>query len=248
LNQTSTQLSFQQNALTQVSSVAQQLQTALLNAQGTGTGDGLMSQIQNLFSQAQSALNTQYNGQYIFSGGQTSTQPFSAQTLSDLTTQPSVSNFFQNGSLAPVSRIDDNTTIQTGFLATDVGQSLMSVFQSIESFQQSGSGNFGGDLTSAQDSFLSNAISQLNQVVSSTSQTAADGGNIQSQVQTALTTQQDRQTTLQTVIGNMSDADMAAAATKLTQAQTSFQAAAQVFNTLKGMSLLNYLSPGATTG
>jgi flagellin-like hook-associated protein FlgL len=103
-------------------------------------------------------------------------------------------------------------------------------------------------LTSAQDSFLTSAISQLDSVVSSTTQTAAEGGDIQNQVQTALTTQQSRQVTMETVIGNMSNADMAVAATNLTQAQTSFQAAAQVFNTLQGMSLLNYLSPTTTTG
>jgi flagellar hook-associated protein 3 FlgL len=242
LNQTSTQLTFQQSALNQVSSIAQQLQTALTNAEGANTGDGLMSQVQSLFSQAQSALNTQYNGQYIFSGGATSTQPFTAATLSDLTTQPSVSSFFQNGSLVPVSSVDTNATIQTGFLASDVGQSLMSAFQSIQAFQQSASGSFGGNLTSAQQSFLSTAVSQLDSVVASTTQTTAQGGNIQNQVQTALTTQTDRQTTLQQVIGNMSNADAAAAASNLVQAQTAFQAAAQVFTSLKSMSLLNYLS------
>jgi flagellar hook-associated protein 3 FlgL len=162
--------------------------------------------------------------------------------MADLTTQPSVSSFFQNGSVAPVSRIDDNTTLQTGFTASNVGSALMGVFQSIQTFQQSASGNFGGTLTSAQQTFLDSAISQLNSVVSATTQNTADGGEIQSQVASALTTQTDRQTTLATVIGNMTNADAAQAATNLTQAQTAFQASAQVFNTLKGMSLLNYLS------
>ena len=248
LNQTSTSLTFQQTALTQISSIAQQLQTALTSAQGLGSGDDLMSEVQSLFTQAASALNTQYNGEYMFSGGSPSTQPFTATDMSDLTTQANVSSFFQNGSLVPVSRIDDNTTIQTGFLASDVGQSLMGVFQSIQSFQQSANGNFGGDLTSAQITFLDGAISSLDSVVSSTTQTAAQGGDIQSQVTTALTNQTNRQDTLQTVIGDMTNADTAKAATDLTLAQTAFEASAQVFNTLKGMSLLNYLTPTTTTG
>lgn len=246
LTQASTQLTFQQSALNQVSTIAQQLQTALTTAEGSGTGDGLMSQVQSLFSQAQSALNTQYNGQYVFSGGATSTQPFTATSLADLTTQPSVSSFFQNGSLTPVTRVDDNTTIQTGFLASDVGQNLMSAFQSIEAFQQSASGNFSGALTTAQQTYLTSAISQLNSVVASTTQTTAQGGSVQSQVQTALTTQTTRQSTLQQVIGGMTVADAAQAATNLTQAQTAFEASAQVFNSLKGMSLLNYLSSSTT--
>jgi flagellar hook-associated protein 3 FlgL len=246
LQQTGVQLTFQQTALTQISSVAQSLQTALSGAEGEGVGDNLMNQVQSLFSQAASALNTQYNGSYVFAGGQTATQPFSATSLADLTTQGSVSSFFQNGSLAPVTRIDDNTTVQTGFLASNVGSTLMGVFQSIQAFQQSGSGNFGGALTSAQQTFLDGAISQLNAVVASTNQTAAQGGDIQNQVSAALTTQTDRQTTLTGVLGTMTNADAAAAATNLTQAQTAFQASAQVFNVLKGMSLLNYLSSSTT--
>ena len=208
-----------------------------------------MNQVQGLFSQAVSALNTQNpDGSYTFSGGQTSTQPFTATSMSDLTTQSSVSSFFQNGDLAPVSRIDDNTTIQTGFTASTVGQSLMGIFQSIQSFQQSASGNFGGTLTSAQQTFVENTMSQLDAVVTASSNTAAQGGDIQNQVTDALTTQQARQTTLQSVIGDMSNADAATAATNLTQAQTAFSAAAQVFNTLKGMSLLNYMSSTGTVG
>jgi flagellar hook-associated protein 3 FlgL len=226
--------------------VAQSLQTALSGAEGEGVGDNLMNQVRSLFSQAASALNTQYNGSYVFAGGQTATQPFSSTSLADLTTQGSVSSFFQNGSLAPVTRIDDNTTVQTGFLASNVGSTLMGVFQSIQAFQQSGSGNFGGALTSAQQTFLDGAISQLNAVVASTNQTAAQGGDIQNQVSAALTTQTDRQTTLTGVLGTMTNADAAAAATNLTQAQTAFQASAQVFNVLKGMSLLNYLSSSTT--
>ncbi len=247
LNQTGVQLTFQQSALSQVSSIAQTLQQTLLTAQGAGTGDNLMAQVQSLFSQAAEALNAQApDGSYIFSGGQTSTPPFSANSLSDLTTQPSVSSFFQNGSLTPVSRIDDNTTVQTGFLASNVGSALMGVFQSIEAFQQSGPGNFGGALTTAQQTFLDSAISQMSSVVSSTSQTTAQGGTFQNQIAAALTTQTDRQTTLTNVLGTMTNTDAAAAATNLTQAQNAFQASAQVFNTLKGMSLLNYLSSSTT--
>ena len=79
-------------------------------------------------------------------------------------------------------------------------------------------------------------------ISSSTVQTAAQGGNIQSRVDAAATTQTDRQTTLKTMLGNITDVNIAEAASALTQAQTAVQASAQVFNTLKGMSLLNYLT------
>ena len=246
LKQTGVKLTVQQTALEQVSTIAQSLQQALTTAVGAGSGDSMMASVDSLFQQAVAALNTQYNGDYVFSGGQTSTQPFSATSLSDLTTQPSVSSFFQNGSVAPVSRVDDNSTMQTGFLATDVGQQLMTAFQSIQAFQQSASGNISGALTDAQQTFLTNAITQLSTVSAAASQTAGEGGDIQARVSAAQTTQTDRQSTLAGVLSGLTAANMADASTQLTQAQTAVQASAQVFTMLKGMSLLNYLTANTT--
>lgn len=248
LNSDQVKLNFQQSALTSLSTIATNLQQTLTNAIANGSGDGVMTEVQTYFSQAVQALNSQYGGDYLFSGGQTQTLPFTATSLSDLTTQPSVSSFFQNGALTPVTRIDDNTVIQSGFLASGIGSDLMSAFQSIQNFQQGASGNLGGALTPAQQTFLQGMITQVESVVNSATQNAATGGDIQKQVEDATTAQTDRQTTLTTMIGDMTNVDMATAASNLTQAQTAVQASAQVFLTLKGMSLLNYLSSTTTTG
>jgi flagellin-like hook-associated protein FlgL len=50
-----------------------------------------------------------------------------------------------------------------------------------------------------------------------------------------------RQNTLAAMLSNITDADMGQAAADLQMAQTSFAAAAQVFQTLKESSLLNLL-------
>jgi flagellar hook-associated protein 3 FlgL len=247
LNSLSVKLNFQQAAVEQVSTVASQFKLTLTNALASGSADGVMSNLQSLFSQASEALNTQYGGDYIFSGGQTQTHPFTATSMEDLTTQSSVSSFFQNGSLAPTSQIDDNTTIQSGFTASTLGQQLMGVFQSFQTFQDSSDGNLSGDLTDAQQTFLTNTIQSLQGIVTSTTANSAQGGDIQAQVTAATTTQTDRQTTLQLSLGDMTDVNTADAAAALTQAQNAVQASAQVFTTLKSMSLLNYLS-STTTG
>lgn len=241
LNNLQVKLNFQQTALGQVSDVASNLKQSLMNALASGAGDGVMADVNSYFSEAAQALNTQYGGDYLFSGGQTQTQPFTASGLTALTTGP-VASFFQNGSLTPTNRIDDSTTIQTGFLASNVGQQLMQAFQDIQNFQQSVNGNLGGQLTQAQQNFLQTEIGNLNGIISSTTATTALGGDIQKQVETAATTQTDRQTTLTNVLGDITDVNMAKAAADLSQAQTAVQASAQVFLTLKGMSLLNYLT------
>lgn len=243
LNQLQVKLNFQQSALGQVSDVAANLKQTLTNALASGQGDGVMSDVSSYFSEAIQALNTQYGGDYIFSGGQTQTKPFTAPDLTTLTTAP-VASFFTNGNLTPTNRIDDTTSIQTGFLASNVGQQLMQVFQDIQNFQQSANGNLGGQLTQAQQTFLQNEIGNLASVVTSTTATTAQGGDIQSRVAAATTTQTDRQTTLTNVLGDITDVNVAQAAANLSQAQSAVQASAQVFLTLKGMSLLNYLTGG----
>ena len=239
-------MNFQQSAVQQVSDVASQLKLSLTNALASGQGDGVMSDVTSFFSQAMQALNTQYGGDYLFSGGQAQTKPFTATGLSDLNSPATVSSFFMDGGLIPTNQIDDSTTIQTGFLASDLGQSLMTSFQDIQNFQQGAGGNFGGQLTTAQQNFLQSAITTLDGVVTSTTQTTAQGGDIQKRVESATTAQTTRQTTLTNMLGDLTDVNMAKAASDLSQAQSAVQASAQVFMTLKGMSLLNYLSSTTT--
>ena len=249
LNNLQVKLNFQQAALGQVSDVAANLKQTLINALANGQGEGIMTDVNSYFSQAVQAINAQYGGDYLFSGGQTQTKPFTATAITQLVAappgpNPAVSSFFQNGNLTPNNRVDDQTTIPTGFLATDVGQQIMQIFQDIQTFQQSAGGNFGGQLTQAQQTFLQNEITTLDGVVTATTQTTANGGDIQKRVETATQAQSDRQTTLKNVLGDITDVNMAQAATDLSQAQSAVQASAQVFLALKGMSLLNYLSPG----
>jgi flagellar hook-associated protein 3 FlgL len=249
LNNLQVKLNFQQAALGQISDVAANLKQTLTNALASGQGDGVMSDVTSYFSQTVQALNSQYGGDYLFSGGQTQTQPFTATDISQLAatppaSNPAVSSFFQNGNLTPTNRIDDSTTIPTGFLASAVGQQLMQAFQDIQAYQQA-NGPFTGQLTQAQQTFLQNEITNLNSVVASTIRTTAQGGDIQKRVEDATTAQTDRQTTLTNVLGDITDVNVAQAAADLSQAQNAVQASAQVFLTLKGMSLLNYLTPGS---
>jgi flagellar hook-associated protein 3 FlgL len=248
LNNLQVKLNFQQAALGQVSDVAANLKQTLINALASGQGDGVMSDVNSYFSQAVQALNAQYGGDYLFSGGQTQTKPFTATDISQLVatppaSNPAVSSFFQNGNLTPTNRIDDQTTIPTGFLASNVGQQLMQAFQDIQAYQQA-NGPFTGQLTAAQQAFLQTEITNLGAVVASTTQTTAQGGDIQKRVEDAAKVQTDRQTTLTNVLGDITDVNVAQAAADLSQAQSAVQASAQVFLTLKGMSLLNYLTPG----
>src|SRR5580698_7528221 len=66
----SAKLSVQDSALTEVSTAAGSAVTAVTNALGTGNGAGLMTALEDAYGSAVGGLNTTYNGEYVFAGGQ----------------------------------------------------------------------------------------------------------------------------------------------------------------------------------
>ena len=118
---------------------------------------------------------------------------------------------------------------------------MMNALQTMESFDQGPSGNLGGVLTPAQRTFLENQLSTWDQVHTGVINLAAYNGMAQQRVDGVKTDVGTRQTTLADMMGNITDADMAKASSDLQLANLSFQAAAQVFQTLKDSSLLNLL-------
>ena len=69
----SAQLSTQDQALTQVTSAATSASQAITTALAAGNGDTLMQSLQSAFQNAVQGLNTTFNGNYVFSGGNSST-------------------------------------------------------------------------------------------------------------------------------------------------------------------------------
>jgi flagellar hook-associated protein 3 FlgL len=235
-------LALQDSALSQVATAAQGSTSAVQEALATGSADGLMETLQAQLSSASSALNTQYGGQYLFSGGNANTAPVSASKLSDLAAATPLSSVFTNGSMKQVSRIDDNSTVQTGVLASDAGTPLMTALAAVQSYNAGPNGPLSGQLTQAQTDFLNGVVAQFQSAVSSANTTVADNGVVQSQVITATKQLTAQQTTIQGVVSNLTTPDEAKVASDLTLAQTTLQASAQVFSSLQSTSLLQVLS------
>ncbi len=239
------QLDSQNLGLTQVSDAGQSARQAVAQAVASGSADGLMNSLQSYFSQAVGGLNTQYNGAYLFAGGKVDTPPVAAKTLADLTSPPA-GGVFQNDQLAASSRLDESTTLQTGVLASNVGSNLFNAFQQIEAYDQGPNGPLTGQLTTTQSAFLTNMMQTFDTVNKGLTNTVAANGLMQNRVTTAQTTQQQRQTSLQTALGGITDVDMAQAISQLNQTRTSLQASAKIFSTLQSSSLLGFLTAGVT--
>jgi flagellar hook-associated protein 3 FlgL len=235
-------LTTQDTALNQVADATQTARQAIADALASGDGTTLMSELQGAMDQAVGAMNTKYNGSYIFAGGAINTQPVTATTLASLTAGPPVSSMFQNDQFKAQAQIDDSTTVTTGVLASDIGTPVLTALQGVEAFDQGGSGPFNGTLTPAQKTFLTNQLATFDAAHTGVITITAQNGMAQQRVASVATDLTSRQNTIGAMMSNITDADMGKAASDLQLAQTSFAAAAQVFQTLKNSSLLTLLT------
>ncbi len=240
-SQIAAKLTTQDQGLNAIADSANGVRQAIANALASGNGDSLMQIVQGQFQSAVSGLNTQYDGKYVFAGGQINTPPFSAKQLSTLTSGPPIASFFQNDNLQVQAKLDDTTTVATGQLASNLATPMMNEFQALQAFDQGASGPLSGQLTAAQTAFLTTQMQNWAGIATNLTTQTAQNGLVQKQVDdvaSGLTTQQN---SLTIMMGKITDADMAKAATDLSTAQISVQASAKVLQTLQSSSLLSLL-------
>ena len=235
-------LTTQDTGLQQVANAATGASQAINSAIANNTGDTLMQSLEVQFQNAAEGLNSTYNGEYVFAGGQVNTPPVSVSSMSALGSAPSVASVFQNDQQITSSQINQNTTVQTGFLASNLGTPLMTALQAIQNFNNGPNGPFTGQLTATQITFLQGQIASLNTAASTLNGQAAQNGGVQSQLTNTQTDLTDQQNTLGTMIGNIAAANVTQATANLQEAQLAIQAAAQVFLALQNTSLLSVLT------
>jgi len=246
-----TQVDLQDTQLTSLSSLAAQLKKAVGDAVANNDASGLMTQAQSIFDQASAILNSKYaNGDYIYAGGRTDVAPMSANSLSALQAMPAVANAFTNGDLAKSVQVADGVTVNYGVTASDVATGLMQSLKDIADFDAGPSGNLNAatNLSSAQNTFLTNAISQVTNVATDLNATVAANGYVSNRLSDAQDQQASTNTLYKGFVSNIQDTNMAQAATQLSLNQTQLQAALQVTAGLHQLSLLNYMPVSSSTG
>ncbi len=210
---------------------------ALTTAQSVGTeGAGgtlnssnlqaLAQQIQGIQQEIMGLANTSYNGEYLFAGTATTTQPYVADSSSSSgvtyngnnnTNSVEISQGEAMPTNLPGSQIFSNST-------NDVFQSLQDLYNAL---------NTDGDISSA----TAEVQSALNYV----SQQQTFYGNSVDRLQSAQTFLTQQQTQLTETQSNMLDANMAQTVTTLTQAQTTQQALLDAGANISQLDLFDYL-------
>lgn len=233
-------LETQDFALVQVKDAANSTRQTIADALATGRADTLMQDLGAYFSNALGGMNARYGGKYLFAGGQIDSVPVSATKLADLTDPlKTIPDFFHNDTYITQAKVDDSTTVTTGILADGLGANMMTAFKALQAFHEGAP--FSGALTTAQRVFLEGELAGWGTIHSEVVNVTARNGTIQTRVDGVKKDLDSRQISIKGMIGDITDADLAEAATNLTQAQQAVQAASQVFVTLRDTSLLNFL-------
>lgn len=239
-------LATQDEALNRVTDAAKGVREAIAEALASGRADTLMEDLNAQLRNAVEGMNARYGGKYLFAGGQIDTQPVTATAMSDLTAPPAViANFFKNDTFVTQAKVDDSTTVSTGLLASDLGTQMLTALQTLQSYHQTGGqGPFTGAINDTQRAFLESQLQNWDQIREDLTTTTGRNGLVQKRVDSVKADLTSRSNSLKGMMGGITDADMAEAATRLQQAQLSVQAAAQVFSSLQQSSLLSLLRGG----
>jgi len=236
----SNRLELQDVGIGQISDATQDARDAIANAIAAGSAETLMQQMAGAFGDVVQGLNSKFNGRYVFAGAKADTPATTATKMTDLTAGPPIATLFENDQYITSNRIDDTTSVDTGQLADKLGTGVYGAFQQVQAYVDA-NGPFTGKLTQAQSDFLKGLLPTFDNVKRDLVTAQAQNGLNQKRFETAQTDLSDRADTLTTMIGGITDVDMAEAITRLESAKLAVQASAQVFASLQNSSLLDVL-------
>jgi len=228
----------QSSALTDITNCVQRIQELTVEAaNGTQTTADMQAsaqEVNQLIDQIKQDANTQYNGQYVFSGSATSTEPYL-----------SGSNDSYAGNTGQVTRtIGPNTSLTVNSNLSGVLGSGQTV-----SGQSAGDGlllntlrNISDDMQSGNSSALNSDLSALKTNQNSLNGLAANVGAVQDRLQMASSRIQTLQTSDTQVLSNTQDADMATTEINFSTQQAALTAALQAGANIVQQSLMNFLN------
>lgn len=238
----SARLTTQDIALNQVVDGIAGIRSSVGNSLASDSAGSLMLELEGMFQSVRGGLNMRHQGGYLFSGAKTNVPPLDITNLSELEAAPDVASIFRNDTLKTASRVAEGTTLQTGFLADDVGTEVMEILRDIQIYHTGANGPLTGKLTETQKTFLTAQLSRLDQASTGAIDKTATTGALAKQVENLTISHQAQMGSLDELVSNRTDADMAKAVTDLQLSQVAIQASAQVINQLRQVSLLNFLT------
>lgn len=241
------------SSLQSLEEVANDLRDGIFNAMSLTDGTNLEAQLKGLVEQTANIMNTRIEGRYIYSGTNTDTEPMRVKNAAELLAepQPPAGEFFDNSNVKISARLDDETILEYGVLADEVGQELVESMQRILLFNDgtlpNGAGAFApagalqGKLDDNERAFLEAELQNVQAAIDTILSVEAENGMTSKTIDKVQGRIQDETIVLKEFLSSMEDADLGKASTKLLQEQASLQASMQLIGQIQQLSLINFL-------
>jgi flagellar hook-associated protein 3 FlgL len=217
--------------VTQAKSIAESADSAVGSTESTT----LASQVGGILNQALNLANSQYDGQYIFSGTATTTQPYTIDTSTGAVTyngnSASIMVKTATGTTSDMSSVNLSGQAVLGGSTSGGGSNVLNDIWNLQNALATG--NTAG--ISASVTTLGNDFNQLNTQLGTIGTTLAGFTSQQTALSTVITNAQG-------VLSNYQDTDVAAATISMSKAQAVYQAALEVTSTLDNMNLPSILT------
>jgi flagellar hook-associated protein 3 FlgL len=235
-----TRMQIQDVAIGRAAEVVSQLKDALFQNVSLDKGTGVRVALDEAFAVIKDAMNTNIGGRYLFGGVMNQDAPITATSLTDLANNP-LEDSLATGEAAQLMRVEDGRTIQAGLVADTVVTDALASLKRLAELDQGPDGPFDGQLTATQRTALQGELQTLSRAFDNILTSQAENGRLLKDVDNASNRLTAQYNALDEAIGGIVNVDLAEVAVRLNQAQFAYQSSASVFNTLRGMSLLNIL-------
>ncbi len=235
-----TRMQIQDVALGRSAEAVNKLKQDLFQNIGLDSGEGIRAQLEEAFSVLKDAMNTNLGGRYLFGGVMNDRAPITATSLSDLAAQP-LAAVIEQGAESQTMRVEEGRTLQAGVVADDVISGAMASIKRLAEMDGGPDGPFGGDLTDTQRAAIQAELTNLNAAFNTVLSSQSENGRLSKDVDSAATRLTSRMNALDEAVGGIVNVDLAEVAVRLNQAQFAYQASSSVFNTLRGLTLLDVL-------
>ncbi|WFU66613.1 flagellin [Bradyrhizobium brasilense] len=222
------------SAVGSMTDIITQLRTQL-SAATTGSSTATASVInyaQQAMAQMQGLLNTQYDGEYVFSGARTDTAPADLSSFDTGTgslTTSDTSYYKGDGEIASV-RVSDSQSISYGVTADNPAfEQVMRLLKYV------------GNSATLSSSDITQALDLASNALDATSTVQAKLSAAASQIETASTNQSDYQNFAKTLSTDLTSVDVAAVTAQLSTYQAQLTASYSAISKIQSMNLASYL-------
>jgi flagellar hook-associated protein 3 FlgL len=233
IRQVSTRLNTMETQLNSMMDNAIQMRTTLINALNNGNSQfmALGQQADQMLVQTTNLLNTADGDVYLFAGSRTDTPPVD---LSLFTAGPSAttvdSDYYQGDDAVQFARIDKDFLLDYGIKAND--PAFEGYIRALRLISQN----------PIDDTNLRNAMDLLNTSIEGISKNISDIGAKSKILEVSQDRHLDNRTALKSVAGDLEDADIMEAASRLSAEETMLQAAYMTISRIGRLSLAQYLN------